>query len=122
VTDVAAARGATLSSSLCAEALAALDRLFTMACPDEPDLGHNVTYVSARQWLRRIAATEPWTVPPTTVAAVRRVLAAAWSTDDPRALEAQLSAFRARVITRLERKVSRRDPSQPPRGAPAQRS
>ena len=106
MTDLVTRRGATLSSSLCAEAIAALDRIFALASPDEPDLGHNVTYVSAKQWLRRMASAEPWLVPAATASRVRRVLAAAWATDDPRALEVQLETFRNRVISRLDPRAS----------------
>jgi hypothetical protein len=63
MTDLVATRDATFSSSMCAAALAALDRPFALAPPDEPDIGHHLTDVSAKQWPHRMASAKPWLVP-----------------------------------------------------------
>ena len=95
----------TLSSSLCSEALAALDRMYALDCADEPDLGHNITYAYARRLLDRLARAEPWHVPPQVVTMVRGLVTSASATSDPYELESQLDAFSQRVVRALDRRL-----------------
>lgn len=93
-----------LSSSLCREALTALDRIFALEIPDEPDLGLNITYWHARAALLRLARAEPWRVSRRTVHAIRHLLAEVGQVTDPQALEAQLEAVPRHVIELLDRR------------------
>ena len=108
-----------LSSALCREVLAALDRVFAAEGPDEPDLALNVAYERARLSLSRLAAAEAWIVPRTTVLAVREMMAAMLAATRPGELERQLLSFPAWALRTLDRRDPRRPATEqlPPAGA-----
>ena len=102
-------RSGELSSALCGEVLAALERLFVTEGPDEPDLALNVTYARARLALSRLATAEAWIVPRTTALAIREMMASLLAITRPGELERQLLSFPAWALRALDR----RDPGRP---------
>jgi hypothetical protein len=105
---VARRRSSELSSALCREVLAALDRVFVAEGPDEPDLGLNVAYERARLALSRLAAAEAWVVPRNTAQAIRETMTAMLAAR-PGELERQLLSFPTWAL----RVLDRRDPRRP---------
>jgi hypothetical protein len=105
---VARRRSEELSSAICEEVLAALDRIFTAEGPDEPDLGLNVAYERARLALSRLAAAEAWVVPRNTALAIRETIAAMLAAKRPGELERQLLSFPAWALRLLDRRDPRR--------------
>ena len=97
-----------LSSALCREVLATLDRIFVAEGPDEPDLALNVAYVSARVSLLRLAAAEAWVVPALTVATIREKMLSMLAATRPGDLERQLLSFPGWALRALDRRDPRR--------------
>jgi hypothetical protein len=85
-----------------------MDWAFAAEGPDEPDLGVNVVYVTARRRLERLASAEAWEVPAATERTIRSRLRSIASIDDPRRLEAELLSIPSRVIDLLDRRMSSR--------------
>lgn len=92
------------SNAICREVLTTLERVFAAEGPDEPDLGLNITYVTARAWFRRLAEAEPWEIDRQKVMAIRALLAQIAAVQDPEKLGAQLLSFPSSVLPLLDRR------------------
>lgn len=96
------------SAAICAEVLRAIDRIYRAEGPDEPDLGLNVAYVTARRTLERLAAAKAW-VPPASVRwSIRARLRVVESITDPVRLETELLTFPTWAIRLLDRRGAER--------------
>lgn len=91
-------------ASLCAEIVRAIDRMYAAEGPDEPDLGLNVTYVTARHSLQRLAAAKDWELPASVAESIRARLGVIASAKDPERLERELLSFPAWALRNLDRR------------------
>ena len=113
--SVTAVRGRLASTQICAEVLRTLDRIYATEGPDEPDLGLNVAYMTARTSIQRLAAARPWIVPAPTASRIREAIASIAAVHDPQALEAELLSFPTWVFGLLDRRRVDRQASHPGR-------
>lgn len=101
---VIVARGRLSSARICAEVLHTIDRIYASEGPDEPDLGLNVAYTTARASIQRLASARPWMVPASTASLIREAIASIAVMRDPQALEAELLSFPTWVFRLLDRR------------------
>jgi hypothetical protein len=78
--------------------------MYALEGPDEPDLGLNISYLTACRAIGRLAVADPWDVPRQTARAIRGALARIEDLRDPRELEAELLSFPAWVLRALDRR------------------
>jgi hypothetical protein len=78
--------------------------MFLLEGPDEPDLALNVTYMTARRALGRLALAEPWEIPGHEADMIHAALVRAEATHDPHVLEMQLLSLPTWVLRLLERR------------------
>ena len=105
------------SAVLCAEILRAIDRMYAIEGPDEPDLGLNVSYVTTRRSLERLATAEAWEPPDSTADSIRRRLRSLECIDDPMRLETELLSLPLWALRMLDRRRNGR----PDRAGPVPR-
>ncbi len=105
---------AVLSSAICIEVLSTLRQVFAREGPDEPDLGLNIAYATARASLHRLVDAEPWEVPGEIAQSIRHRLDHVVAIVDPEELDTQLLSLPGWVWLLLDRR------SQPgsPQGGP----
>ena len=92
------------SSQICAEVLSTLDQIYATEGPDEPDLGLNVAYMTARTSILRLASARPWDVTAPTASLIRQTIASISAMRRPQELEAQLLSFPVWVFRLLDRR------------------
>jgi hypothetical protein len=92
------------SAVLCAEILRAVDRIYAVQGPDEPDLGLNVTYVTTRRSLLRLATAKEWELPASTADEIHDRLRSVESTEDPTRLEVELLSLPMWALRVLDRR------------------
>jgi hypothetical protein len=97
-------RHETTSCALCDEVIRMMDRAYASEGPDEPDLGLNVAYVTARRSLQRMASAEGWELPQTTIDAVRAKLHVIATSRGPRHLECELLSVPRWVLKLVDRR------------------
>ncbi|HSM33628.1 MAG TPA: hypothetical protein VK987_06030 [Anaerolineae bacterium] len=89
---------------LCAAILRTIDRIYAAEGPDEPDLGLNVTWVTTRRSLARLATAEAWEPPASTADAICSRLRSLESIDDPVRLETELLSLPMWTLRMLDRR------------------
>lgn len=98
------------SVTLCAEILRAIDRIYAVEGADEPDLALNVTYVTTRRSLQRLASAEAWEPPAPVAAAIRARLRFLEAIRDPERLMSELLSFPTWALRSLDRRDAWRRP------------
>jgi hypothetical protein len=92
------------SAALCSEILAAVDRIYAIQGLDEPDLGINVTYVTTRRSLLRLARAKEWQPPASTADQIHDRLRSLESIHDPTRLECELLSLPMWALRILDRR------------------
>jgi hypothetical protein len=104
MTDVEQRRMGGSSAALCAEILGAVDRIYALQGPDEPDLGLNVTYVTTRRSLQRMATAQEWQPPASAAHEIHARLRSLESVEDPTRLGIELSSLPMWAFSLLDRR------------------
>ena len=92
------------SAALCTEILAAVDRIYALQGQDEPDLGLNVSYVTTRRSLLRLATATEWQPPASTANEIHDRLRSLESIEDPTRLEGELLSLPMWALRILDRR------------------
>lgn len=92
------------SAALCTEILGAVDRIYPLQGPDEPDLGLNVTYFTTRRSLLRLASAKEWEPPAAAASEIRDRLRSLEPIEDPTRLEVELLSLSLWALRILDRR------------------
>lgn len=92
------------SRELCWRAIRAHERLYRLLGCDDPDLAANVTFMTGRIRLLRLAAAAPWVLSGAAVDALLGLIESAEGVRDPVVAERLFPGFAEEVCARLERR------------------